>query len=205
MLTCLLIWVVMDAVLCATGMMVNVVHPEMDPGQGYVALVLETLPVGLRALFVVALIGSAISALDSYLLCGGTLFAYDIYGKLRKNPSQKELLLLTRASIVVLGIIGLVVASKFTVAMDLFGYVSAIWAAGGVIPVAGAVIYKGQKTPAGGLLSMLGGSLAYIYTLIWPLTFVDDPLPLCFLVSLILYIVGNRIGKPVEAAEIQAA
>lgn len=59
--------------------------------------------------------------------------------------------------------------------MDLFGYVSAIWAAGGVIPVAGALIYKGQKTPAGGLLSMLGGSLAYIYTLIWPLTFVDDP------------------------------
>lgn len=205
MLTCLLIWVVMDAVLCATGMMVNVVHPEMDPGQGYVALVLETLPVGLRALFVVALIGSAISALDSYLLCGGTLFAYDIYGKLRKNPSQKELLLLTRISIVVLGIIGLVVASKFTVAMDLFGYVSAIWAAGGVIPVAGALIYKGKKTPAGGMLSMLGGSLAYIYTLIWPLTFVDDPLPLCFLVSLLLYVIGNRIGKPVETTAIQAA
>lgn len=201
MLTCLLIWVVMDGVLCSTGMMVDVVHPEMAPGLGYVTLVLETLPVGLRAFFVVAIIGSAISALDSYLLCGGTLFAYDIYGKLKKNTTEKELLNLTRISIVVIAVAGLVVASKFSVAMDLFGYVSAIWAAGGVIPVAGALIYKGKKTPTGGLLSMLGGSLTYTYSLIFPFGFVEDPLPICFLVSFVLYIVGNRIGKSLETGE----
>lgn len=202
MLTCILIWAVMDAVLVSTGMMVDVLKPDMAPGTGYVALVLGSLPTGLRALFVVALIGSAISALDSYLLCGGTLFAYDIYGKLRKNPSEKELLLLTRVSIMALGLIGLAVAFKFTVAMDLFGLVSAIWAAGGVIPVAGALIYKGRKTPMGGLLSMLGGSLSYTCTLIWPISFVDDPLPLCFLTSLIFYIIGNRIGKPLDTNEL---
>ena len=48
MLTCLLIWVVMDAVLASTGMMVNVTHPELDPGTGYVTMVLETLPVGIE-------------------------------------------------------------------------------------------------------------------------------------------------------------
>ena len=205
MLTCLLIWVIMDAVLCSTGMIVDTVHPEMAPGLGYVTLVLETLPVGMRALFVVALIGSAISALDSYLLCGGTLFAYDIYGKLRKNSSEKELLMLTRITIVVLSIVGILIASKFTVAMDLFGYVAAIWAAGGVIPVAGALIYRGKKTVAGGMMSMLGGCLAYVCTLIWPVSFVDDTLPICFLISFILYMIGNRIGEPLETSRIDAA
>ena len=201
MLTCLLIWIVMDIVLLATGMMVDVLHPELDPGLGYVTLVLETLPVGFRALFVVALIGSAISALDGYLLCGGTILAYDIYGKLKRKTTQKELLLLTRFSVVLLGIIGVTVAFTVTNAQDIYALLAAIWSAGGVIPIAGALIYKGKKTPTGGMLSMLGGSLLYIYTLFFPVTFVEDPLPLCFLLSLILYVIGNRIGKPITNTE----
>ena len=198
MLTCLLIWITMDIVLVSEGMMVDVLHPELDPGLGYVTLVLETLPVGLRALFVVALIGSAISALDSYMLCGGTIFAYDIYGKIKRDASEKRLLLLTRISIIVLGIIALIVAFKFTVAMDIFLITCSVWSAGGVIPVCGALIYRGKKTPAGGMLSMLSGMGTYLYLYFFPVSGIDNPLPLCFLLSLIFYIIGNRIGKPLE-------
>ncbi len=202
MLVCLLIWITMDIVLVATGMMVDVKHPEMAPGLGYVTLVLETLPVGLRAFFVVALIGSAISALDSYLLCGGTIFAYDIYGKLKKNASEKQLLKLTRISIVVLGAIGLIVAFKVTIAMEIFLVTAAVWSAGGVVPITGALIYKGKKTPTGGVLSMLSGSILYIVLYFFPISGLDNPLPICFGISFICYVIGNRIGKPLDTAEV---
>lgn len=201
MLTCLLIWITMDIVLVSEGIMVDVLYPEMDPGLGYVTLVLETLPVGLRAFFVVALIGSAISALNSYMLCGGTIFAYDIYGRINRNASDKQLLLLTRISVVVIGIIALITAFRFTVAMDIFLVVASVWSAGGVIPIIGALLYKGKKTPAGGMMSMLAGIGSYLYLYNFPVSGVDNPLPICFLLSLVFYIIGNRIGKPVETAE----
>lgn len=198
MLTCLLIWITMDIVLVAQGMMVNVLHPELDPGLGYVTLVLETLPVGFRALFVVALLGSAISALDSYFLCAGTIAAYDIYGKIKGNASQKELLMLTRISIVILGAIALAVAFRFKVAMDIFLVVASVWAAGGVVPITAALLFKGKKTPAGGMLSMLVGFGSYVFFYFNPIGFMEDPLPICFLLSFIFFCIGNLIGKPLE-------
>jgi SSS family solute:Na+ symporter len=206
MLVCLSLWITTDIVLIAQGILVDAIHPEMadDPGLGYVTLVLETLPVGMRALFVVALIGSAISALDSYLLVGGTIAAYDIYGKLKKNATPQQLLLLTRIAIVVLSVIGLLVSFRVKVAMDFFIIMGSIWAAGGVIPIVGALLYRGKKTPAGGMLSMVGGCLSYTVLYFFPIQWPDsisealaDPLPICFLFSLVLYVVGNRLGKPI--------
>lgn len=196
MLICLAIWLVMDLSLMATGLMVTAIHPEMAPGLGYVTLVLETLPTGFRALFVVAIIGSAISYLDSYLLCGGTIFAHDIVAQINKKLNDKQELTISRITIVVLGIIGLLVAFKVTLAQDFFYITSQVWCAGGVIPVAGGLIYKGKKTPVGGFASMLGGIGTFIYLLVFPITDIE-PLPICFLVSFVLYIIGNRFGRPI--------
>lgn len=52
---------------------------------------------------------------------------------------------LTRVSIVALGVIGLVVAFKVTVAMEIFLVTAAVWSAGGVVPITGALIYKGKR------------------------------------------------------------
>lgn len=202
MLICLAIWIVMDLTLLATGLMVTAVYPEMEPGLGYVTLVLETLPTGFRALFVVALIGSAVSYLDSYLLCGGTIFAHDIVGQLKPNLTDKQALNISRYTIVALGLIGLFVAFKVSMAMDFFYYTSQIWCAGGVIPVAGGIIYKGKKTPVGGFASMVGGIGAYAYLWFFPIEGVES-LPICFLISFILYVLGNRVGKPLNQNELQ--
>ncbi len=200
MLICLLIWVIFDIVLCATGMMVDVIHPDLDPGLGYVTLVLESLPPGVKALFVVALIGSAISVLDSYFLCAATIFAYDIYGKIKNNVSQKEILFVSRLAVVAMGIAGLAIAFRFTVAMDIFYITSSVWAAGGVVPIVGALLYKGKKTPAGGFLSMIGGMASYIYLYNFPIGDME-PLPIAFGLSIVLFAIGNNIGKSIETEE----
>lgn len=203
MLLCLTIWLVMDLTLLATGLMVTAIYPDLEPGVGYVTLVLETLPVGFRALFVVAIVGSAISFLDSYLLCGGTIFAHDIVGQFKKDLTDKQALLLSKVAIVVLGAVGLAVAFKVTMAQDIFYYTSQVWCAGGVIPVAGGLIWKGKKTPIGGFASMLGGIGSYIILYAFPIEGVE-PLPICFLISFILYVIGNNLGKPIyKESELQ--
>jgi SSS family solute:Na+ symporter len=99
--------------------------------------------------------------------------------------------------------VGLVISFQFTVAMDLFILVSSIWAAGGVIPIVGALLFKGKKTPAGGLLSMVGGSASYMLLYYFPISGLDDQLPICFLLSFVLYVAGNRIGKPIYKAKLK--
>ncbi len=200
LLTCICIWILMDIVLIATGLIVAAEYPHMDPGPGYVALELSTLPIGLKALFVVALIGSAISALDSYFLVGGTTFAYDIYGKIKKNCSQKELLFATRISIVGIGILAVLVSDMLTIANEMMFITSASWTAGAVVPVAGALLYKGKKTPAGGFFSLLLGAGSYFVFYFMPITSIpalENPLPLCFAISFVAFVIGNRFGKPI--------
>jgi SSS family solute:Na+ symporter len=198
LLTCLIIWIMFDIILVVTGLMVNVLYPEMPPGEGYVNLVLATLPTGVRALFIVALIGSAISALDGYFLSGAATFANDIYGKLKKNITQKEIVLLTRISIVVFGIVGLLFAFKLPTAQDGVILIGSIWMSAGFAPIVGALLIKTKKTPMGGYLSMFVGAGIFIYLKINPIEGIE-PLVLAVPISFVAWFVGNKFGQSIES------
>lgn len=198
LLSCFVLWVCFDIILTMTGLIVKVKYPNMVPGEGYIMLVLTTLPVGVRALFVIGLAGSIVSALDGYYLSGGATLAHDIYGRIKGNVSEKETVMLTRIAIVLLSILGLAVAFKFTVANDAFIFVSSLWMAAGFVPIVGALVYRGRKTPMGGALSLIIGAAVWSYLKMFPLKSFDlDPLIGALPMSFIAYIIGNRIGKPV--------
>ena len=203
LLTCFIIWVMFDVVLVITGLLVDVLYPGMPPGEGYVNLVLATLPPGVRALFVVALIGSAISALDGYFLSGAATFANDIYGKIKKNPTQKEIVLLTRITVVVLGLAGLFFAFKFTTAMDGFIFIGSMWMSAGFAPIVGALLFKGKKTPMGGYLSIIIGAGTFFLMKAFPPEVYIEPLVVAVPVSFVAWFIGNRIGKSVEISELR--
>lgn len=201
LLTCLSIWVIYDVVTFATGLVVLVQYPDVLPGEGYTMLVLDTLPVGVRALFIVAIIGTAISALDGYFLAGATCFGYDVIGKLKSGLSEKAVLIWVRISVVMLGVVGLAFAFRFTAAMDAFVFIASIWAAAGFIPTVTALLYKGKMTPAGGMASMLSGAAVFTFFSLVPVSFVPEPLIVAFPVSLIAWFIGNRCGKSVQQEE----
>ena len=206
MLTCFLLWVCFDIVLTITGLIVKAKYPQMAPGEGYIKLVLTTLPVGVRALFIIGLSGSIISALDGYYLSGAATLANDIYGRIKGDVSQKELVLLTRVGIVLLAVIGLSVAFKFPTAQDAFIFIASVWMAAGFVPIVGALLYKGKKTPMGGYLSMFVGAGVFAYLKIFPLeAFTLEPLIAALPLSLLAWIIGNHIGKSVERNKIREA
>ncbi|XP_072455480.1 solute carrier family 5 member 4-like isoform X2 [Notamacropus eugenii] len=68
----------------------------------YPKLVVELMPKGLRGLMLSAMLASLMSSLTSVFNSASTLFTIDIYTKIRKQASERELLIAGRLFIVVL-------------------------------------------------------------------------------------------------------
>ncbi|WP_454054143.1 sodium:solute symporter family transporter [Clostridium sp. Marseille-Q7071] len=90
LLTCFSLWICFDMVLVITGLIVRATYPEMPPAAGYITLVLNTLPKGVRLIFIIGILGSIISTLDSYYLAAGATLANDIYGRITKKNYHKN-------------------------------------------------------------------------------------------------------------------
>ncbi|XP_069840314.1 sodium/mannose cotransporter SLC5A10 isoform X3 [Dendropsophus ebraccatus] len=74
----------------------------------YPKLVIELMPSGLRGLMIAVMMAALMSSLTSIFNSSSTLFTMDIWRKIRKNASEKELLLVGRIVTVVLVIISVV-------------------------------------------------------------------------------------------------
>ncbi|XP_051009217.1 solute carrier family 5 member 4-like [Acomys russatus] len=73
----------------------------------YPTLVLELMPDGLRGLMLSAMLASLMSTLTSIFNSASTLFTMDLYTKMRKKASERELLIAGRAFSIVLLIISI--------------------------------------------------------------------------------------------------
>jgi SSS family solute:Na+ symporter len=206
LLTCFCIWIAFDIVICTTGVIVKALHPEVQPEVGYVQLVLSHMPVGLRAFFIVGLVGAIISTLDSYYLVGGTTLANDIFARARGIDSlpQKTIVTYTRVAVVLLGIIGLSVAFRFELVYDAFLFVGSIWMSAAFVPIVGGLVSKGRKTEMGGLLSMIVGGGLFGLLKLFPEITTIEPLLLSLPASYIAWIIGNRFGEDRNAKTITA-
>ncbi|XP_038618567.1 sodium/glucose cotransporter 1-like isoform X3 [Tachyglossus aculeatus] len=73
----------------------------------YPTLVIELMPNGLRGLMLSVMMASLMSSLTSIFNSASTLFTIDIYTKVRKKASEKELLIAGRLFIIVLIVISI--------------------------------------------------------------------------------------------------
>ena len=203
MLTCFSIWLTMDICLMLTGMIIRVMDPNMvnQPEVMYVQLVLSYLPPVARGLFIVGMMGAIISTIDSYYLIGGEIMANDVIGKMRKTPlTDRQSIRITRITMVVLGVIALASAFKFTLVYDAVILLSSLGMSVLFWPVLIAIMYDGKKTDMAGILSMIVGVVAWIWFKFFPVSVEAlggqlDPVLLCLPLGLIAYLIGNRFGK----------
>lgn len=205
MLTCFCLWLAFDMINIIAGIVVHVDRPDVAPELGYVQMVLENLPMGFRALFILGLFGAIISTLDSYYLIGGTVLAKDLYGRLSgKTVDDKRMVNLSRVGSVILGLIGLGLAFRFTMVYDAIAFMSSLWMSTAFVPILAAIMYKGKKTPAAGLLSMIVGCLSFAYLQVNPIAISEslgnlEPLLVALPLSFISFLIGNQIGTDINA------
>uniref|UniRef100_A0A7N9D761 Solute carrier family 5 member 4 n=1 Tax=Macaca fascicularis TaxID=9541 RepID=A0A7N9D761_MACFA len=86
-------------------------HCGVDVGctnYAYPTMVLELMPQGLRGLMLSVMLASLISSLTSIFNSASTLFAIDLYTKVRKQASEKEILIAGRIFVLLLTVVSIV-------------------------------------------------------------------------------------------------
>ncbi|XP_075389981.1 solute carrier family 5 member 4 [Tenrec ecaudatus] len=94
----------------------------------YPLLVLELMPDGLRGLMLSVMLASLMSSLTSIFNSASTLFTMDLYTKIRKQASEKELLIAGRLFIILLIVVSIVWVPFVQISQNgqLFHYIESI-------------------------------------------------------------------------------
>lgn len=129
-------WIGFDFLTCFAGLYAFAILGEglENPVMAYPILADQILPLGLKGLFFVSLLATIMSTLDSYLFISGQTLGRDYLGKY--FPSVKPNLL-TRISILISAIVGIILILIYPSVIDLWYIIGSIFIPGLLVPVLG--------------------------------------------------------------------
>lgn len=129
-------WTLFDFLTCFTGLYAFAILGGglEDPILSYPILADQLLPVGLKGLFFVTLLATIMSTLDSYLFISGQTLGRDFL--LNYFPSVQPNRL-TRASILISALIGILLTIIYPSVIDLWYVIGSVCIPGLLIPVLG--------------------------------------------------------------------
>ncbi|XP_067661508.1 sodium/glucose cotransporter 4-like [Haliotis asinina] len=146
----------------------------------YPVLVLRLLPQGLRGLMLAALLAALMSSLTSIFNSASTMFTMDIWPRIRKRPSENELMIVGRIAVVACTAIGILWLPILQQAQggQLWGYlqsVSAYTAPPWTVVFMFALLWK-RTTEQGAFWGLMAGLVVGIIRLVVDFT---HPAPYC--------------------------
>jgi len=142
------------------GMSAKVLYPEIAAEGAFPQVITSVLSPGLGGLILAALVAALMSSADTCLLTQGVILTEDIIKRVHPGLDERKTILLTRLSLVGLGLValGLALVLKGVISSLLFAYT--IFTCGLVVPVvAGFYKEKLKVTPRGALAALIGGGV----------------------------------------------
>jgi len=142
------------------GMGAKVLYPEISAEGAFPQVIASVLSPGLSGLLLAALVAALMSSADTCLLTQGVILTEDIIKRVHPAFDERKTILLTRLSLIGLGLValGLALALKGVISSLLFAYT--IFTCGLVVPVvAGFYKEKLRVTPRGALAALIGGGV----------------------------------------------
>ncbi len=146
-------------VIALIGMAAQVLYPDISAEQAFPQIVMGALPPALKGVVLAALVAALMSSADTCLLSQSVILTEDVVKRFCPVDERKTLLL-TRLSIIVLGLValGLAITLKGVISSLLFAYT--IFTCGLVVPViAGFYREKLKVTSQGALAALVGGGV----------------------------------------------
>lgn len=132
-------WIVFDFLTCFAGLYAFAILGSglEQPVLAYPMLAEEILPIGLFGLFILTLIATIMSTLDSYLFISGQTLGRDYlaYYFPKTEPNK-----LTRAGILTAAIIGILLTIAFPSVIDLWYVIGSVFIPGLLVPVMGVYL-----------------------------------------------------------------
>lgn len=118
-----------------------------------------TMPAVIVGFLFSGIISATMSSADSDLLGAGSIFSNDIYKQyIKPGADDKEIMNVTRITMVIVGIFSLIVALSATSIIDLLMFSFTLRAAGAFFPYVFGHYWK-KASPAGTIASLIVGSL----------------------------------------------
>jgi len=142
------------------GMSAKVLYPEIAAEGAFSQVITSVLSPGLSGLILAALVAALMSSADTCLLTQSVILTEDIIKRVYPALDERKTILLTRLSLVGLGLValGLALALEGVISSLLFAYT--IFTCGLVVPVvAGFYKEKLKVTPQGALAALIGGGV----------------------------------------------
>lgn len=164
LLTGILFWAAYDwtvtvlGIAAAAAVKQHILSPDLEAREALIRIVLISLPIGLKGLFIAGILAAAMSTVDSYLLLSSGNVVYDIYRPLfHPEISETSLLRLTRLGIPLALLACMIIAYYFERLTDAWVFMSTILTATAFIPLMAALFLTGKRKPWEGTLAALFG------------------------------------------------
>lgn len=154
----MLMWLIFDFCTSLGGMYARALFPKSDSATAYLILGTNILPHGLRGLFLVGVLATILSTLDSFMFVSGTSISYDLL-KARADQRHHKLAIFASALLVI--ILGNLFSKDFEANWLLIegAFSSALFA-----PLLAAVLLKRKLYDAQFLWPAIGALVVFFTT-----------------------------------------
>jgi SSS family transporter len=155
------------------GLVAFVAYPELgDREAGYVHVMLDRLPSGLRGLMIASMLAAFMSTVDTQLNWGASYLTHDVFRRfLRPQASERALVRVARGSVVLISILGVLATLAMPSIVGAWKFLASITAGTGLIVL---LRWLWWRINAWSEISVMAASLVLANAL---LLFTDVPFP----------------------------
>ncbi|MCD6248765.1 MAG: sodium:solute symporter family protein [candidate division Zixibacteria bacterium] len=192
-------WAIFDFMTTTCGLYARAILPNLaNPVSSYPALALAVLPVGLLGLFMLAILATVMSTVDSYSFLAATTFGNDIlrrFGLIAKEQITRY----SRIGLVLTTILAVLMALFFRSVVEIWYVFGSIGTPALLLPVWSAFRGRRQYRPGWALWSIiLSGGISLVWWLSQYLSATGEiwygvkPIFPGLIVSFVIYILGTK-------------
>lgn len=166
-LVSILFWIVFDFMTTFTGLYARAALPHLqNPVTSYLELSAAVLPVGLQGIFLVGLLATIMSTIDSYAFLSAMSIGRDMIWRLRGEKSEDNIARYTRIGLVLTAVVSIAIAWWAQSVIKIWKEVGSIAAPALLIPLASSFSERRRLRPRTALWSMVaGGGLSGFWAL----------------------------------------
>lgn len=164
-----LFWILFDFMTTTTGMYARAILPHLkDPVTSYLELAVTILPPFTLGLFLVGLLATIMSTIDSYSFLAAMTLGRDVIWRLKKNAPKDQINYLTRWSLIVSGLLAIVIAFYAQSIIRIWKDLGSIGTPALLIPLASSFFKNYRMHNRYVLVSMIGSALISGFWLLSP-------------------------------------
>lgn len=156
------------------GMGAAALFPGILPEEAFPVLVRHQLPPLMGGLVLAGLVSATMSSADSCVMSSSTILTFDIINRFKPSLSQRQLLIIAKCGIVLLGVLALLLALALQGVINALLFAYTVYTGGVIVPVLfGFFKNRLRLTWTGAMASVIGGGMAALVSKLAAIKYLD--------------------------------